>query len=194
MTVVSSPTTGVATRLHLSPRQLETLAELLDAAEVQLRTEGPDALTLRSVAAAAGVTHTTVYNYFSSKSHLVAEMLHRKLEALPDPDPSEDHSFEDRVRLAIEGPGLMLRDNPQLAQAALAALVTSDPEVARLRNQVGDELIRRIRLALGDEVDQSVSGALMICLSGALFQAGMGYFDCADIVDNVLSVVRILDR
>src|ERR1700692_4733739 len=44
---------------------------LLEAASELLEQEGPDALSIRRIAAAAGVAPMGVYNHFSSKSGIV---------------------------------------------------------------------------------------------------------------------------
>ena len=46
---------------------------------------GYDGLTVRTVARRAGVAPATAYTYFASKDHLLAEVLWRRLQALPVP-------------------------------------------------------------------------------------------------------------
>ena len=60
-------------------------------------------LTVRIVARRAGVAPATAYTYFSSKDHLLAEVLWRRMQALPPPGRRRaDRSAE---RLADVGPG-----------------------------------------------------------------------------------------
>ena len=68
---------------------------LVDAAERVLVREGLGGLTVRAVAAEAGVAPMGVYNRFGSKDGLVAAVLTRGFEGLrvattadPDPDPA----------------------------------------------------------------------------------------------------------
>jgi AcrR family transcriptional regulator len=183
-----------STRHSLSKRQSATVAALLAAGLDQLREHGYEHLTIRVVATRAGVTHTTAYSYFSSKDHLVAEMLWRRLEALGPPVTDQTMSLPDRITEALGGPGLVLSDDPALAQAGLSALLTQDPDVARLRDTIGTELARRLHSALGDGADGELTEALLLAFSGAMLQAGMGYFDFSGVVRRMASMARLLER
>lgn len=182
-----------STRQGLTTRQGATVAALLDAGLDQLRQHGYEQLTIRAVATRAGVTHTTAYSYFSSKGHLVAEMLWRRLEALPPPVTQPTMSLPDRITEALGGPGLVLSEDPALAQAGLAALLTEDPDVRRLRDTIGADLATRIESALGDTADGEVTQALLLAFSGAMLQAGMGYFDFSDVVRRMASMARLFE-
>lgn len=82
-----------ATRRRLTGKQDDTVDKLTKAAMEVLSREGFAGLTMRMVAAEAGVGTATAYTYFSSKEHLVAEIFWRRLcaGAAPtghDPDPT----------------------------------------------------------------------------------------------------------
>jgi len=57
---------------------------LLDAAEQLLEDEGPDALSVRRIAAAAGVAPMGVYNHFASKSGIIDGLFIRGFDRLRD--------------------------------------------------------------------------------------------------------------
>ena len=59
-------------------------AALLEAAGEILETEGPDALSVRRIAAAAGVAPMGVYNHFESKSGIVDALFVRGFERLSE--------------------------------------------------------------------------------------------------------------
>jgi AcrR family transcriptional regulator len=183
-----------STRQWLSKRQSATVAALLVAGLDLLREVGYEQLTIRSVAGRVGVTHTTAYAYFSSKGHLVAEMLWRRLEALPAPMTDPSMSLAARITEALRDPGLLLADEPALSQAALAALLTQDPDVSRLRDAIGAELARRIECTLDGAAEPDLTEALLLAFSGAMLQAGMGYFDFSGVVSRMSSVAGLLDR
>src|SRR5271167_3529747 len=71
-------------------------ALLTSAAEI-LETEGPDGLSVRRIAAAAGVAPMGVYNHFESKFGIIEALFVQGFERLRDamasigeiPDPSE---------------------------------------------------------------------------------------------------------
>ena len=181
-------------RQALSKRQASTVTALLDAGLALLREGGYDALTLRAVAARARVTHTTAYAYFTSKGHLVAEVLWRRLAEVPHAKPNPRAPLATRVADALSGPGLLFADDPALADAGLSALLLRDPDVRRLRDAIALDLARRIQTALGTDVDSQVGDAVLLAFSGAMLQAGMGYFDVAGAVSRVASMAALLDR
>jgi len=165
---------------------------LLDAGLDHLRDHGYDELTLRSVAARAGVTHTTAYNYFTSKAHLVAEIFWRHLSAVPAPSPDAELPLADRITQALNGPSMLLADEPGLADAALSALLLGDPDICRLRNTIGLDLSRRVETAVGPDADPQVVEAVLLAFSGAMLQAGMGYFDFAGVVQRISRLAALL--
>lgn len=175
-------------------RRAATVDALLAAGVVELRAVGYDALTLRSVASRAGVTHTTAYEYFSTKAHLVAELFVRRLAALPEPELRPDQPVADRITDALAGPSLLLADDPVVASAALAALLDSDPEVVALRTTVGALLARRLTDALGPNGDPAVVEAMLLAFSGAMLQAGMGYFDYDGVVRRMARLAQRLGQ
>ena len=59
------------------------MAKLVRAAEEETEEVGYAGLTVRGVARRAGVAPATAYTYFSSKDHLLAEVLWRRMESLP---------------------------------------------------------------------------------------------------------------
>ncbi|WP_258008604.1 helix-turn-helix domain-containing protein, partial [Rhodococcus sp. ENV425] len=58
-----------STRRRLTEKQADTVDRLTRAAVEVLREEGFAGLTVRNVAARAGVAPATAYTYFSSKEH-----------------------------------------------------------------------------------------------------------------------------
>lgn len=173
-------------------RRAATVDALLAAGVDELREVGYDALTLRSVAARAGVTHTTAYEYFSTKAHLVAEVFVRRLADLPPPAPDDRQPVADRVTAALVGPSLVLADDPAVASAALAALLDGHADVVRLRASVGALLTERLDAALGPDTDPAIVEAMLLAFSGAMLQAGMGYFDYDGVVRRMARLANRL--
>jgi len=187
---VASPST---IRKDLTARQGATVDALVAAAGRVLADTGYDDLTLRAVAATAGVTHTTAYTYFSSKAHLVAEMFWRRLQALPPAQPDPSLALAGRVTNALRGPSLLLANEPALARAALPALLTADPDVDLLRTAVGALLSDRITTAVGPDAEPEMVEVMLLVFSGAMVQAGMGYFDYDGVVRRVTRAAARLD-
>ena len=62
--------------------------QLVRATGEEVEEVGYSGLTVRNVARRAGVAPATAYNYFSSKDHLLAEVLWRRIQALPPVEPA----------------------------------------------------------------------------------------------------------
>jgi AcrR family transcriptional regulator len=193
-------------RRHLSERQADTVAKLADAAVDEVRVGGYDGLTVRNVARRAGVAPATAYTYFASKDHLVAEVFWRRLQTGRPAAPTGGEPVEARVGGAIRAISDLVSGEPELAAACTTALLASDPDVARLRGLIGLELNDRLSDALVDgsggdgpasdapphEIDPAVLDALSLALSGAMLQAGMGFFPHHELADRMAGVVRLV--
>ncbi len=120
-------------------------AELLDTAVEQLKTQGVEALSLRALARAVGVSQTAPYRHFADKNELFAAMAARGyrglLTALKEAGESAGDCPEDRliafahayVNFAVENPQLFKlmfgpatqspREYPELHEASRATLL-----------------------------------------------------------------------
>jgi AcrR family transcriptional regulator len=183
-----------APRQALNARQAETVERLLTAGDEELRHAGIEALTIRTVAARAGVSPATAYNYFSSRNHLFAELFHRKV-LLEHPVEIAGRTPLRRVTGVTRHLATVLAGAPHLAAAANHALLGTDPDVERLRVVIGLEILERFRAALGgphDTADDELIDALTLALTGALLQTGMGlisYDDLPDRLDAVMATI-----
>lgn len=177
-------------RRELRDRQVETVERLWQAAAVELAEVGHDALTIRSVAARAGVSSATAYNYFASKNHLFAELFHRALL-----DDTLEPTGEDpvaRVQSVTRGMARMLAAQPALAAAVTPALLGSDPDVSRLRLRIGGEFTGRFSAALGEGTPAPLLEALTLAFAGALLQAGMGLMSYDEMGERLDAVVATI--
>lgn len=179
-------------RRELSGRQADRVAAVVEAALAELRANGYDGLTVRNAARRAGVAPATAYNYFASKDHLVAELFWRRLGELPAPAVDRRRTATARVSRAVREAVELIAAEPALAAASTTAVLANEPDVHRLRAQIGGALNDRIAVALDDDADRATVRAINLALSGALLQAGMGYFsydELADRMDEVLAVI-----
>ena len=173
--------------------QASTLDRLLLAADEELREAGVEALTIRGVAARAGTSTATAYNYLSSRNHLFAELFHREV-LLAHPPRITGRTPRDRVVSVTTHLAAVLRDQPHLAAAANHALLGTDTDVERLRVEIGAELVRRFDEALGDAADPAVLDALLLALTGALLQTGMGLISYDELPDRLAAVATTILR
>ena len=186
------------TRRGVNPRQTETVERLLAAGAEELRAVGAEALTIRTVAARAGVSPATAYTYLGSKNHLFAELFWRYLA--DDPGDAAALAAEPdvvaRLRAVTRRLAQRLAAAPELAAAVTPALLGTDTDVDRLRLRIGGELVRRFRAALAPEagapVDDAVLETLTLSFFGALLQAGMGLLTYAELADRLDAVVAVI--
>ncbi len=181
-----------ASRQGLRSRQAETLTKLLAAGDEELRAVGREALTIRTVAARAGVSPATAYTYLASKNHLFAELFLDYLVA--DETGTGQGDAVDRVRSVTRQMALRLADAPELAAAVTPALLSTDPDVDRLRLRIGGEFVRRFEAALADDATPELVETLTLAFSGALLQAGMGLLTYPEMGDRLDVVVATILR
>jgi AcrR family transcriptional regulator len=180
-----------STRRRLTAKQADTVDRLGRAAIDLLRREGFAGLTVRRVAAEAGVGAATAYTYFSSKEHLVAEVFWRRLAA----SALASHVAADpatRVIEVLRHIAMLVADEPEFAGAVTNALLGRDPDVDVLRQRIGREVRDRLSTALGPDIDPAVIDSLEMLYSGALVRAGMGYASYAEIADRLEKSARLM--
>ncbi|OBB03663.1 TetR family transcriptional regulator [Mycobacteriaceae bacterium 1482268.1] len=180
-----------STRRRLTAKQADTVDRLGRAAVDILARDGFAGLTVRRVAAEAGVGAATAYTYFSSKEHLVAEVFWRKLVGAP-PAVWESDDAASRVIEVLRHIALLVADEPEFAGAVTTALLGRDPDVEALRLRIGRDIHDRLLAALGPERDPDVLESLELLYAGVLVRAGMGYGSYADIADRLEKSARLM--
>lgn len=175
----------------MTAKQAATVDRLGRAAVDVLSREGFAGLTIRMVAAEAGVGAATAYTYFSSKEHLVAEVFWRRLASTPAP-PSDSPDPVERVVAVLRHIALLVADEPELAGAVTTALLGRDPDVEHLRFRIGSEIHERLRSALAAQADSEIVDILEQLYAGALVRAGMGYASYTEIASRLERSARLL--
>jgi len=181
-----------ASRRRLTLRQVAVVEQLVGAAADEARERGYEGLTVRNVARRAGVAPATAYTYFASKDHLLAEVLWRRLQALPVVEPDHGAGATERVIAELRVLGLFVADDPTLAAACTTALLGGGPEVRALRVAFGAALHERLATALGDGADPAVLRALDLAYSGAMLWAGMGHIHFEDVPEALADAARLV--
>lgn len=187
---VSDPVILEATRRRLTEKQADTVDRLTKAAMEVLHREGFAGLTIRMVAAEAGVGAATAYTYFSSKEHLFAEIFWRRL-ASTTPPVNDDPVRKNRIVAVLRHIALLVADEPELAGAVTSALLGRDPDVEHLRLRIGVEIRNRLIAALGSN-DPDMVELLESLYAGALVRAGMGYASYSEIADCLEKSANLL--
>jgi AcrR family transcriptional regulator len=181
-----------ATRRRLTERQAEVVQQLVDATAEEVDEEGYPGLTVRNVARRAGVAPATAYNYFSSKDHLLAELLWRRMNSLPPVDASGDASTVERLAETVQMMVLLTTKSPALVGACTTALLSATPDVKHLRDRIGAVIHQRFVAALGSEIDPTVVRVLETTYSGALLMAGMGHMTYSEVPTFVGEAARLM--
>lgn len=162
---------------------------MLDAGLAELRDSSYANLTMRAVANRAGVSPASAYTYFPSKSALVAAVYLRFLRDLPLHTDVND-TTKTRVSATLRDMALAVDDEPELTAACGAALMADDPAVQPLREQIGEEVARRIGAALGPGWPRAVKSTLQMTVAGALMTARfVGFDDIAGRIDEAVNLI-----
>ncbi len=180
-----------ATRRRLTERQAEMVAELVRAAGAEVDEVGYDGVTVRGVARRAGVAPATAYHYFSSKDHLLAEILWRHVQAL-EPVTEDGRPMAERLEEAVRGLVVFAAESQARADACTAALLGSNPDVKHLRDRIGARIHRRLAAAVGPDVDPDVVRVLETSYVGALVMAGMGHLPYLEIPAFVTAAAQLI--
>lgn len=181
-----------ATRRRLTERQAEVVQQLVDATAAEVDADGYAGLTVRNVARRAGVAPATAYNYFSSKDHLLAELLWRRMAALPPVDVTSDGSMVERLAETVRMMVLLTTESPDLVGACTTALLSATPDVKHLRDRIGAVIHQRMVAALGPGFDPNIVRVLETTYSGAVLMAGMGHMTYAEVPALVAEAARLM--
>jgi AcrR family transcriptional regulator len=160
----------------LSPTQAATRRRLLEAAR-ELATEGGyEAVGMRPVAARAGVSPPTAYLYFSSKDHLLVDVLvdlvGQTTESL-SARPGRGRSLVDRAVATLRRAVQNVEQAPNLYIAMTRAYISGSPEVAHARGAMESSTRRWVDLALG-ESEVGDRDAIVRILEAVLFANMVG--------------------
>ena len=179
-------------RRSLGPRQAATVERLLESVETLLQHESFGNVTMRTVAKGAGVSAATAYTYFTSKEHLVAELLWRRLQAVDDPTRDGSQDPIERCTAVLSDFATLVADEPYLARACSESLIADDPAVHTVRDLIGAEMHRRLVTAAGVSARPEAIFTLELVVSGALIRAGTGHSGYRDLPAQLGAAVEII--
>jgi len=153
--VPSAPTPAetFTVRRHLSPAQQARRLAVIQAAMQLASHGGYEAVVMKDVAAQAGVSLGTLYRYFSSKDHLLAEALQVWAEQLGRrlvTSPPRGDAPAERVAAVLRRMARGVAREPELGVALTRALLSPDPGALANRDELSAEMRRWIERALGD--------------------------------------------
>ena len=137
----------------LSATQAATRHRLLDAARALATEGGYDAVVMRQVAARAGVSAPTAYLYFSSKDHVLVDVLVELVghtTATLSNKPSRGRSPVERTVAMLRRSVQNVENAPNLYVAVTRAYISGSSDVAHARVALESSMRDWIDLAIGE--------------------------------------------
>ena len=189
------------TARHRTP-SLDVAGAILDAASALLESEGPEALSVRRIAATAGVAPMGVYNHFRSKSGIMDALFRQGFRLLGAELEGAHHAADPEValragltiyrRLALASPAtyrlMLMRAVPAYVPSEESKLA-AESAFDQLVNAV-QRMMEAGRFAPGDnrEIAQRIWAACHGWISLEMFGIGFtgnpeaGYDDLVDLL------------
>jgi AcrR family transcriptional regulator len=183
----------------LTPTQTATRQKLLTAAADLAADEGYDGVTMRKVAARAGLSAPTAYQYFSSKDHLLVDVLVElvgQTTAAIDTDPQRAAgTAADRAAATLRRSIQRVAVAPDLYVALTRAYLSGSPSVAHAREAMEASTRRWIDVALdGTDVDPEVVEVLESVLFAHMVGLVTGRWAPDEVGPAVERAVRVVLR
>jgi AcrR family transcriptional regulator len=189
---VSAPDGFRVGRRHLSDRQAEAVERLVSAAADEVEVSAYGDISVRTIAKRAGVATATAYTYFSSKDHLLAEVLWRRMQLSP-PLVDLSRPLPERVADTVRSMGFGALDNPAAVAACTTALLGDGPDVKQVRARIAGEIADRLAAALGPDADPAMLPVLQITYTGAILSAGLGHLSFDAVPDLLAEAARLME-
>jgi AcrR family transcriptional regulator len=131
----------------------QTTAAILDAAEKLFAERGFTAVSVRDIAAAAGVSHALVHRYLGSKEQVYRAILGRRETVIRDAAPTEDDLIE-ATKLMLREAVLNQRDYVRLLTHSALHGLSYERTIGRFAaTERLVELARKVAAAEGDARD-----------------------------------------
>jgi AcrR family transcriptional regulator len=160
----------------LSRTQIATRRRILDAARDLAAEGGYDEVTMRKVAERAGVSAPTAYQYFSSKDHLLVDVMVDRVTTTTTAlqgRPSRAAAPVDRAVATLRRAVRQVEEQPTLYVALTRAYISGAPEVAHARGAMETSMSSWIDSALGS-VEIDGRAAVVAILESVIFASMVG--------------------
>jgi AcrR family transcriptional regulator len=161
---------------------------------------GYDAVSMRDLAAEAKMSLTTVYQFCSSKDHLIAEAHAERMVEMRDrvvQNPPKGRTPEARVLRVARGLVRGLDREDPLAWTLMRAMYAPDPAVRSSRRAVADSFASMVDAAIGD-ADVPDRAAVIATLGHVVDSAVLGWvnggLESEDAYREIAQAVHLLLR
>ena len=156
-----------------------------------LRESSLEALTLNAVAKKAGIPSRTAGELFASTNDLVVEICLRRIHGVAL-TTAATHGSITRVAAQLSQMMSMIGEEPAVATACGAVVLSSGPTADSARERIGQEIHRLIASAVGPGSWPEVITTLELVFSGALIQAAAGAMTFERAADRVQTAVSLI--
>lgn len=171
----------------LQTRSRETVAVILEATARILEAEGLEAANTNAIAARAGVSIGSVYQYFPDKSAIFAELIHKAEADLGDNlemllARTAGLALEERIGILVKAGVGQQMQRPQLARILdyLEASFRTDPIL-----KAADERILRLIMQLLEEHKESIARPVSPATASDILSIVKGMVDGASFAGEV---------
>jgi AcrR family transcriptional regulator len=182
----------------LTPSQIARRARVLDAAMALASEGGYDAVQMRDVASRAQVALGTIYRYFASKDHLLAECQLETWRTMQDrlaQRPLQGHTAADRVIDLIQRVMRSVAREPQQAAALITGSSSPDPAVRDCQAELVTHQDAVLTAAMGS-LDPRTAADVARTLRSVWFSVLLGWVngwnDFDAITDDFSTSARLL--
>lgn len=183
---------------NMTPRQQERRERLIEAGLALLKTRDYDEIQVKDVAEQADVALGTLYNYFSSKEHLFAEVLVRWAAILrtsvarrPLREGSTAEQLTEVLHRAVRG----FQRQPQLARLVSTLVMSQDAfatEILGRLDQATNAAYLDVLRHLPDEEARAILGVVNSVFSLNLREWSLGRRSIVDFYDSMTEVVYLV--
>ncbi len=140
-------------RLPAQARSAQRIERLLDAAAELLRDREPEDITVRDLAAAAGVPTGTLYQFFDDKNAVLQALAVRFLAAMPgildEAVSGTDADWSVTVGGVVDGYAAMIREHPAIRRLWLSG--TLDAATRRVERETDAAISTRLGALLREQ-------------------------------------------
>lgn len=170
--------TSVQPATALSKSQAERRRRVIAAAIDLGASGGYDAVQMRDMSARSDVALGTIYRYYSSKDHVLAEALVEwvaDLEGQIARRPPDGLTTADRMVDILRRATRAMERQPKLSEAVITALSASDPKVIECQHHVGTTMARIQDKAFSDDFDGETRAGIVRMLGWIWYAALVGW-------------------
>lgn len=193
----AQPETLVIER-RLTSAQVERRERMREAARRLAEQGGYAAVTMDAVAARSGVARATIYRYFASKDHLLAEVAvewGREIADTLQRDPPEAATTAQRVAACLARVLEAAFARPRLTSAVVASAISSEPEAVRAQQRFASVLPGFLDVAIGGAPVQrraEIEDVIAHVLFSVLVNTTSGRIDPDEAVGRLRTAAELL--